>query len=1255
MFHPSPGARVSSSLNLIALAVLSCQGFTARGQFGTARIIERTETAYPNRARPVDVDADGDLDLLVCSMGTDAGEGSGGVGWLVNDGTGQFEDFRVIDAQAPQASDVDAADFDGDGDVDVVASVSWNDVIMRYENLGAGAFGPGTVVTSLVNAPRTVKALDMDGDGDVDLASGSLGDDKIAWYANDGTGNLGAQQVMALVYPVYTASFSDLDGDGDVDILSNSIVDDQIVWFENDGSVQFGAAQVIGGVDGANHACAADIDGDGDNDVVATSAIVEDVRWYANDGSGGFGSAQIISPGVDYGKFVSAADMDGDGDIDVLSASSLDDKIAWYANDGSGGFGTQQIITTDADFAQWVGTGDLDGDGDLDVVSTSWYDDKVAWYTNDGAGGFGPQIILTTSTGALSEVAAADIDGDGDPDVVAGSRRDGKLSWYENLGSGMTGPQRVITRSMPGVETLAIGDLDGDQDPDVVAAYYDSYQQIGGTAWCSNDGAGNFAPQQQLSGGSSAVAIADMDGDGDNDVLNWELLLNDGSGTLTPSGIIFGSTTALALADLDLDGDVDVVRSGTGGSLTCSFNNGSPSFSPSVQITTDTFFIAAIRIADLNGDGWPDVASASAESDMIAWYANDGAGGFGSQQVIDPAASDPASLRAADLDNDGDQDLYAALSGMSRVVWYANDGSGLFGPPLVLTSTPGRTVKAWAADLDGDGDQDMIAGNGAPDVGWGIDLLTWHENHLESPYRITGRVFNDLDQDGQQDPEDGPFPWAELSVTPLIFSTLSNGDGDYTAFVDTGTFTVEAQLPGPLWTFTTDPPVQTVEVTDTEPVVEGIDFGIAPLVDTTIILPTLTLSAGAPCGFTGYAWISYSNQGTRVEQGTVTLELDTLFPFVSSEPPPTSILGNTITWAFDSLGLFGIGSIALVVTMPLPETVGTPWQNSLVVETVNDMGDVTGTFLYDDADVVTCAYDPNDKVVLPAGEGEHHAVPIDQDWLDYTVRFQNTGTDTAFHVLLIDRLSADLDWSSMEILGTSHPLTHVFIEEDGDLNFRYDHINLPDSGADMTGSNGYIRFRMRPLPDRPNLTEIHNTAEIYFDQNEPVITNTTLTTLVDCGAFTATITQLDVDLLQASEGEAYQWYLDDEIIPGATSRELLVTLTGSYSVEVTNDFGCALQSDELPVVVQGVHDAKAFRMAVIPNPMTDFARVLFDRSLPPEARVELVDVHGRVVRTTLGNSRREMLIQRGQLESGLYIVRVTSSTLAVMSARLIVP
>lgn len=317
----------------------------------------------------------------------------------------------------------------------------------------------------------------------------------------------------------------DIDGDGDKDVLSASQSDDKIVWFENtDGQGGFGSEQIITtSADGAWSVYATDIDGDGDIDVLSASIYDDKVAWYENtDGEGSFGSQQIITTNAINARSVYAADLDGDGDMDVLSASYSDDKIAWYENtDGQGNFGSQQIITTSADGAWSVYAADLDGDGDMDVLSASFDDDKIAWYKNvDGQGSFVVYQIITSADGAKS-VYVADLDGDNDMDVLSASQNDDKIAWYENFdGLGNLGGQQIITTNADGANSVYAADINGDGDMDVIStSYFDN--KIAGYA--NIDGQGSFSLEQIINSnvnGPYSVYATDLDGDGDMDVLS---------------------------------------------------------------------------------------------------------------------------------------------------------------------------------------------------------------------------------------------------------------------------------------------------------------------------------------------------------------------------------------------------------------------------------------------------------------------------------------------------------------------------------------------------------------------------------------------------------------------------------------------------------------------------------------------------------------------------------------------------------------
>jgi uncharacterized repeat protein (TIGR01451 family) len=134
------------------------------------------------------------------------------------------------------------------------------------------------------------------------------------------------------------------------------------------------------------------------------------------------------------------------------------------------------------------------------------------------------------------------------------------------------------------------------------------------------------------------------------------------------------------------------------------------------------------------------------------------------------------------------------------------------------------------------------------------------------------------------------------------------------------------------------------------------------------------------------------------------------------------------------------------------------------------------------------SYDPNDKIGTANSSRSTTQYFLDTDeWIDYTVRFQNTGTDTAFTVVIRDEIEQDLDLMSLEILGASHDFIPSF-GEGRELVFTFNDILLPDSTTDLLGSQGFVAFRIRPREGLLPGDNITNIANIYFDFNPPVIT-----------------------------------------------------------------------------------------------------------------------------------------------------------------------
>ncbi len=150
-------------------------------------------------------------------------------------------------------------------------------------------------------------------------------------------------------------------------------------------------------------------------------------------------------------------------------------------------------------------------------------------------------------------------------------------------------------------------------------------------------------------------------------------------------------------------------------------------------------------------------------------------------------------------------------------------------------------------------------------------------------------------------------------------------------------------------------------------------------------------------------------------------------------------------------------------------------------------------FVAIDCQEVIASYDPNDKQAYPTGYAEEQFIESNTS-IEYKIRFQNTGTDTAYYVRIEDRISAHLDVSSIEPGASSHPYRFE-LKADGTINFHFENILLVDSTTNVDASQGFVQFRIHQNLDNPIGTVIENTAAIYFDTNDPILTNTVFHTI----------------------------------------------------------------------------------------------------------------------------------------------------------------
>lgn len=342
---------------------------------------------------------------------------------------------------------------------------------------------------------------------------------------------------------------------------------------------------------------------------------------------------------------------------------------------------------------------------------------------------------------------------------------------------------------------------------------------------------------------------------------------------------------------------------------------------------------------------------------------------------------------------------------------------------------------------------------------------------------ITGSVFTDANGNGVKDVGDPPFTNAVIEAQPGSFLTAPDAMGNYVLHIDTGTFILNGQ--DVLYHTITTVPASITLITSQIDSLNDIGFQAIPGIYD--LVAHLTTMPARP-GFDNNVFITVENIGTENAVAALDLTFDNAQTWVSSGIVPDTQIGNSATWS-PTIAAGGSWGIAATLHTDAALPIGTPLIHTFAATpSAQDTtpGDNTLTW----TGFVVGAVDPNDKQVVP--ETMTPAQLQAGGALEYTIRFQNTGTFAAERVIISDTLSNDLLWHTMDLVSSSHA-TEWFIQH-GVLHFMMDPINLPDSTSDEANSHGYVRFRMRPVNTLVNGAQIMNVANIYFDFNAPVIT-----------------------------------------------------------------------------------------------------------------------------------------------------------------------
>lgn len=227
---------------------------------------------------------------------------------------------------------------------------------------------------------------------------------------------------------------------------------------------------------------------------------------------------------------------------------------------------------------------------------------------------------------------------------------------------------------------------------------------------------------------------------------------------------------------------------------------------------------------------------------------------------------------------------------------------------------------------------------------------------------------------------------------------------------------------------------------------------------------------------------------------SVTLTLDAALSYVGhyDGKAPASVVGKVITWNLSGADLANFSS-RIKVSVATTATLGDTLRSTAYVAPATGVTDPytsNNTYVY--SREVVSAFDPNMKEATPSGKGKEGFIGKNTP-MTYTIHFQNTGTAPARNITILDTLESNLVASSFHMITSTH--NAVVYQEGNVLKFRFNNIYLPDSNADYYGSMGSVTFGILPVRDLAEGTEINNRAGIYFDYNEPIITNYALNTI----------------------------------------------------------------------------------------------------------------------------------------------------------------
>ena len=788
-----------------------------------------------------------------------------------------------------------------------------------------------------------------------------------------------------------------------------------------------------------------DYNNDGYDDLFVTTYDPQQPNiLYKNNGDKTFTKITTGEIVTDLAGSVAATwgDYDNDGYLDLFVANNLGSNNFLYHNNGNSTFTkiTSGDIVEKGTYCHSAAWADYDNDGYLDLFVAEYFPTKTNHlFHNNGNGTFtsveGSPVV--TDAGHSIGASWGDYNNDGLVDLFVPNTNN-EVNWlYQNIGNGQF---KKVNENVISTPSNSVGSSWGDYNND---GHMDLFITNSGNSenyLYKNNGDGTFSaittgPVVTDKGHSHGSTWIDIDNDGDLDlyVTNDQnqdnfLYRNQGDGSfskiendLTKLG---GNSFGTSIADYDNDGDYDI-------------------FVPNHSDTSNFFF-----------ENTKGQCSSYICLNLIGSKSNYSALGA------------KISVKATIFGNE---------------VWQTHEISGQSGG--------GAGSQNSHKVIFGLGDATLVD---ELVIQWPSGFKKTYTNvsttvsnctvYVEDDGAyISGKAYVDENLNCTYDEGETLMKNVAIVISPDGKKTYTNSNGEYSFYMNTGTYEVAAETPNYYSQFCpTGNGSHTVMVSEIGTSYPNNDFGFVPegnKPDLSVCLSTTALRLN----FTNEYAIIYENVGNNVAyDNTIVVTLDEGIEFVSSTLPWDTQTGQTAYWNIAAILPQESVNFYVTVAVTSEATWGEYVTNTASISSESTDVNTTNDSC-EDIGLIVGSIDPNDKIVHPMTKSGND--------LTYKIRFQNIGNYPAESVVIYDTLSPDLDINTIRNVITSHE--GVFTITDNTLKWEFANIDLPDSEHNEPESHGYVQFRIDAIGKLPLETVIENTATIVFDYYQTTVTNTT--------------------------------------------------------------------------------------------------------------------------------------------------------------------